>query len=65
MDQEFLEGRKVLVCIPSVRGEHQLPQILVFFDHYYSFVFAKRDILHTPFGLRLAGKIFRLTLCGR
>ncbi|XGW22649.1 hypothetical protein V3C99_005119 [Haemonchus contortus] len=64
-DQAFLQDRNILICNPNIRGENQLPQILVGLDHYYDFVHEKGEILQIPSGLRLAGTIFGPTLYGR
>ncbi|PIO71003.1 kinase domain protein, partial [Teladorsagia circumcincta] len=65
VDQDFLQERHLLVCNPSIRGEHQVPHIIVGLDHYYSFILDNGQSSFTPSGLRLANTVFGPTLYGR
>ncbi|KAK6010081.1 scavenger mRNA decapping enzyme, partial [Ostertagia ostertagi] len=64
VDKQFLQDRNILVCNPNIRGEHQLPKILVGLDYYYNFILDNSSLI-TPSGLRLANTVFGPSIHGR
>ncbi|WKY10634.1 hypothetical protein Q1695_002749 [Nippostrongylus brasiliensis] len=64
VDKAFLRENEIYICNPKLRGEYQIPHILVGLDYYYNLVlYHKSTVL--PSGLRMAKTIFGPTIYGR
>lgn len=65
IDQEFLQNEGIFIANSKVRGERQLPHILVGLDRYYDLVVSNTTDTRTPSGLHIAKTVFGPTIYGR
>ncbi|KAK6047708.1 hypothetical protein COOONC_14787 [Cooperia oncophora] len=64
-DQGFLEREELFLANSNLRGERQVPHILVGLDRYYDLVTTNMASICTPSGLHIAKTVFGPTLYGR
>ncbi|EYC37375.1 hypothetical protein Y032_0797g2403 [Ancylostoma ceylanicum] len=61
-DAAFLKANEIYLTNTRIRGEHQIPRILVGLDYYHDLVTG--HVTKTPSGLNVAKMVFGPTICG-
>ncbi|EYC31262.1 hypothetical protein Y032_0004g2060 [Ancylostoma ceylanicum] len=61
-DSTFLKANEIYLANPNIRGEHQIPRILVGLDYYHDLVTG--HVTKTPSGLHVAKTVFGPTIYG-
>ncbi|EYC34940.1 hypothetical protein Y032_1248g3781, partial [Ancylostoma ceylanicum] len=64
-DADFLEVNEICLANSKLRGERQVPKILVGLDRYYSLVIEEGSVRKTPSGLRIAKTVFGPAIYGQ
>ncbi|KAL6734085.1 hypothetical protein Aduo_004665 [Ancylostoma duodenale] len=64
-DRAFLQCSEICVANSKIRGERQIPHILVGLDRYFDLVISNTTGTQTPSGLHVAKTVFGPTIYGR
>uniref|UniRef100_A0A7I4YVV2 DUF1758 domain-containing protein n=1 Tax=Haemonchus contortus TaxID=6289 RepID=A0A7I4YVV2_HAECO len=64
-DITFLKTNKICLANSKIRGEHQIPHVLVGLDYFHELVTSPNHGVRTPTGLHISNTIFGPTIYGK